>query len=285
MFGRSLTALVPVLLVATGALASQQGTGTAASGVPASHPIRAGGSGSLSLERRGGITLLRFDQARFRLALHAGTLDPGGSGWRYGPSIAGHERRVVVAGFNGGFRLSSGTGGFVSYGRRAVPLRGGLASIVTYADGVTDVGSWGREVPAAGARYVSVRQNLRLLVDHGRASPSASTCGAACWGATLGGGSAVARSAIGVDGSGRLVWAGGESLTPLQLAQGLVSGGVARAAELDINPQWVAGYLYRHGAHGAIRGVVPVVPGQHGIPGQLLTPYSRDFFTVLSRTG
>jgi hypothetical protein len=206
MFGRTLTALVPVLLVATGAPASQQGTGTAASRVPEVHMIRAGGSGAVSLERRGGVTLLRFDQARFRLALHAGTLDPGGSGWRYGPSIAGHERRVVVAGFNGGFRLSTGTGGFVSYGRRAVPLRGGLASIVTYADGMTDVGSWGREVPRA--RYVSVRQNLNLLVDHGRASPSASTCGAACWGATLGGGSAVARSAIGVDGSGRLVWAG-----------------------------------------------------------------------------
>jgi len=28
---------------------------------------------------------------------------------------------------------------------------------------------------------------------------------------------------------------------------------------------------------------VPVVRGQAGIPGQLLAPYSRDFFTVLAR--
>ena len=27
---------------------------------------------------------------------------------------------------------------------------------------------------------------------------------------------------------------------------------------------------------------VPVVPGQYGIYGNLLVPYSRDFFTVLS---
>jgi hypothetical protein len=28
---------------------------------------------------------------------------------------------------------------------------------------------------------------------------------------------------------------------------------------------------------------VPVVPGQHGIPGKYLAPYTRDFFTVLSK--
>jgi hypothetical protein len=57
--------------------------------------------------------------------------------------------------------------------------------------------------------------------------------------------------------------------------------GVQRAVELDINPEWVAGYLYVH--HGSGPVAVPVVPGQTGIPGALLSPYSRDFFTVLSR--
>jgi hypothetical protein len=28
---------------------------------------------------------------------------------------------------------------------------------------------------------------------------------------------------------------------------------------------------------------VPLVPGQTGIPGELLSPYARDFFTVLAR--
>jgi hypothetical protein len=29
--------------------------------------------------------------------------------------------------------------------------------------------------------------------------------------------------------------------------------------------------------------VVPVVPGQNGIPGAFLAPWSRDFFTVVVR--
>jgi hypothetical protein len=50
---------------------------------------------------------------------------------------------------------------------------------------------------------------------------------------------------------------------------------------LDINPDWVAGYLYVHHRRSGPTPI-PVVPGQFGIAGQLLQPYSRDFFTVLS---
>jgi hypothetical protein len=45
------------------------------------------------------------------------------------------------------------------------------------------------------------------------------------------------------------------------------------------NP-WVAGYLYPHGSRRAVP--VPLVPEQPGIPGKLLGPDSRDFFTVLA---
>jgi hypothetical protein len=246
--------------------------------------VRVGGRAAAWLATRGAVTLARFDQRLLRLALHAGTLDPGGSGWRYGPAIGPRGRRWLVAAFNGGFRLSTGAGGFVASGRAVVPLRAGVASIVTYSDGVTAVGAWDRQVPARGARVVSVRQNLDLLVDGGRPTPSALSCGSACWGATLGGGTFVARSGLGIDRRGRLVWAAGEALSPAALAQALAGAGTVRAAELDINPEWVAGYLYRHGRHGQIRGVLPVVPGQAGIPGQFLAPYSRDFFTILTRS-
>jgi hypothetical protein len=53
-----------------------------------------------------------------------------------------------------------------------------------------------------------------------------------------------------------------------------------RAVELDINPEWIAGYLYVH--HRAGPTAVPVVPGQLGIPGRFLAPYGRDFFTILA---
>jgi hypothetical protein len=70
------------------------------------------------------------------------------------------------------------------------------------------------------------------------------------------------------------------SLTPSALAHGLVAAGVQRAVELDINPAWVAGYLYVH--HSGGPSAVPVVPNQNGIAGQLLAPYTRDFFTVIA---
>jgi hypothetical protein len=232
------------------------------------------------IAERSGVTLMRFDQSLVRLALHAGSAEPGGGGWRYGSEIGPHEVHRVVAGFNGGFRLSYGSVGFMADGRSPVPLSAGLGSIVIYKDGVTDVGAWQQGVPAHGRAIESVRQDLRLLVDHGTASATVETCAIECWGSTLGGGVAVARSALGVRENGQLVWAAGESLSPAAIANALIGAGAQRAVELDINPEWVAGYLYLH--HGG-PVPVPVVPGQTGIPGQLLAPYSRDFFAVLAR--
>lgn len=202
-------------------------------------------------------------------------------GWRFGPSVVGRELKRLVAAFNGGFKFSTGAGGFMSYGRVAVPLRDGLGSIVTYADRSTDIGTWHQQLPPSGRRVVSVRQNLRLLIDHGSAAPTLGCL--SCWGATLGGVVDPARSALGITDDGNLIWAGGERVTVAQLVDALVGAHAMRAVELDINPEWVAGYLYGHrGGHGPL-APVQVVPGQQGIPGRFLAPWSRDFFTVVAR--
>jgi hypothetical protein len=229
---------------------------------------------------RSGVTLLRFNQQLVHLALHAGSGEPGGQGWTYGDRIGASEVHRVLAAFNGGFKFNYGSVGFLADGRAAVALTAGLGSIVTYSNGTTDIGAWGEGVPAGGLRAASVLQNLHLLVDRGVVSPTVYNCIEGCWGGTLGGGPYVARSALGITGEGELVWAAGESLSPAMIAQALIEVGVVRAVELDINPEWVAGYLYVN--HGAGPSGVPVVPGQQGIPGRFLTPYSRDFFTVLA---
>jgi hypothetical protein len=228
-----------------------------------------------------GLTVLSFDQRLVRLALHSGSVDAGGVGWRYGPAIVGGERAALVAAFNGGFKFSVGAGGFMSGGRVGAPLRDGLGSIVTYADGRTDIGAWNTEVPQRGRAIASVRQNLALLIDHGRI---ASNVGCRpCWGATVRGATDVARSAFGITADGHLMWAAGEGLSVAALADALHQANVIRAVELDINPDWVAGYLYRHNASGASLGVVPVVPNQTGVAGFFLASYIRDFFSVLTR--
>jgi hypothetical protein len=195
--------------------------------------------------------------------------------------VSSSERRLLVSAFNGGFKFSTGAGGFMSDGRVATALRDGLGSIVTYADGYTDIGAWHQQLPAARRRVASVRQNLTLLIDRGTPAPNFDC--RACWGATLGGVSDPARSALGITSDGRLVWAGGEHLTVARLADGLLGARVVRAVELDINPQWVAAYLYGHRGGAGPLAPVPVVPGQAGVAGSFLAPYSRDFFTIVTR--
>jgi len=62
--------------------------------------------------------------------------------------------------FNGGFKLDTGARGVSCPRASRGPLRAGLGSIVTYANGYTDIGSWHEQVPAPGRVVVSARQNL-----------------------------------------------------------------------------------------------------------------------------
>jgi len=242
--------------------------------------VKVHGQPAAWLAQRSGVTLMRFDQRFLHLDLHAGSLDGGASGWRYGNQITPREIHLVVAAFNGGFKLTYPNTGFMSGGHVAAPLKPGLASIVTYTDGTTDIGAWGAGVPSAHEAVYSALQNQQLLVDHGLAAVSAAGCVTACWGGTVGGRTAVPRSGLGITSNGQLVWAAGEQLLPSELAAALLDAGAVRALELDINPFWVAGYVYLHRPGGPLP--VPVVPGQHGIAGELLEPYTRDFLTVVA---
>lgn len=221
------------------------------------------------------VTIARFPRG-FRFALHAGYEDPGPLGFAAGPGVTAAERPKLVAAFNGGFKLSTGAGGYQQEGRVLNGLRPGLASLVIDVLGHAEVGVWGVDVPRPGEQVRSVRQNLMPLVQRGGFSPSVDDIGN--WGATLGGGSDVARSALAEDGSGNLLYAGSMYATPRDLAAALIRAGARTGMELDINPQWVqlAVALVPGGA------LVAGVPGQHRPATQFLTGWSRDFVTVLA---
>jgi hypothetical protein len=127
---------------------------------------------------------------------------------------------------------------------------------------------------------VSVRQNLHLLVDGGAPANLGSS-----WGATLGGGSNVWRSAVGVDADGNLIYAAGPALDPAGLAQVLVAAGCVRAMELDINPQWVSLSTYvpvPFAPPDQVQGT-PLLAGMNYGPTHWLEPSSRDFLAVFTR--
>ncbi len=163
------------------------------------------------------------------------------------------------------------------------PLRRGRASVVVYRDGAADIGSWRQGVPARGRPVAAVRQNLQLLIDHGRIAGNVDTCIRPCWGDPLHEQPVVARSGLGVTAGGELLWAAGPELSVRALAQALASHGAVRAMELDINPAWVAGYLYAHRRRPPRVSPVALMPGQADVDAAFLGAYYRDFFTVLAR--
>ena len=209
--------------------------------------------------------------------LHDGSEDPGAAAGRVqaGPAVAGAERKRLLAAFNGGFKLSAGVGGYEQEGHVASALRRGLASLVIDRSGRARIGVWGDGVPAPGEAVYSVRQNLTPLVLNGQPTAAAADWG--LWGATLGGGEYVARSALGQDASGDLIFAASMSTTPADLAFVLAYAGARIAMELDINPEWVQlDVAGRPG--GSLRASVP---GQYRPAGQYLTGWARDFIAVL----
>jgi hypothetical protein len=224
------------------------------------------------------ITLATFSGAVvFRL--HGGSQDPGYpalSSLHGGPVIADGERRRLLAVFNGGFKLSGGAGGYEQEGRIISPLVPGLASLVIDRSGAAVIGVWGHGLPRPGEAVQSVRQNLSPLVRNGQVAPIAADW--QLWGATLGGGEFVARSALGQDAAGRLIFAGSNSASPAALGQALVHAGARIAMELDINPEWVQLDVARHPGHR----LIAAIPGQQRPADQYLFGWTRDFITVLT---
>ncbi len=226
------------------------------------------------------VTLYRFRSGRTTFGLHVGSTDPprgsatvsADSGSVVGPG----ETASLLAAFNGGFESTAGAGGFELNGQVLLPLQTGMASLVIDTDGTGHVGVWGAGVPTAGEQVASVRQNLPPLVVGGQPSPNIADV--AAWGATLGGGSAVARSALGEDPAGDLVYAGSMSADPADMAGALVAAGVTTAMELDINPEWV-----QIAVTPAPGGALTVgIPGQSRPADQYTAGWTRDFVTVLA---
>lgn len=226
------------------------------------------------------ITVFRFRAGRTRFALHVGSQDPPGATSRVpasaGPAIAPTEAPALLAAFNGGFQVSTGSGGVEVQGTVLSPLVAGDASLVIDTSGAAHVGVWGQGLPAAGEQVVSVRQNLPPLVAGGQPAPDAGN--PAAWGATLGASPLVARSALGQDAQGDLLYAGSMATLPADLASALVSAGAVTAMELDINPEWV------QLADAATPGgpLQAGVPGQHRPADQYQVGWTRDFVTVMA---
>jgi hypothetical protein len=181
-----------------------------------------------------------------------------------------------LAAFNGGFKVNAAAGGTEVDGQILTPLIDGLASFVIDSNGTGRIGVWGSTVPVPGEQIVSVRQNLPPLIAGGLMSPQIGNVSQ--WGLTLHGVAATARSALGEDAAGDILYAASMSALPIDLATALSDDGATDSMELDINPEWIQLDL-DSGAGGPL---LAAVPGQTRPANQYTVGWTRDFFTVLT---
>lgn len=219
-----------------------------------------------------------IDHTRTSVELYPGVAEPAVSLPSRGPlEVPQALRGRLVATFNSGFKLADSRGGFAYQGHTYAPMSPGIATLVRYRSGRVDLIAWpgGPTVPPD---VLYARQDLPLIVNHGRVNPNLSD--GPEWGATLGNAVFVWRSAVGIDRHGNLMYAAAPDQTVASLAQIMIHAGAVRAMELDINSYWPSFITYRFPGAGQPANLLPDMVRS---PRRYLTPDDRDFFAVYMR--
>ena len=227
-----------------------------------------------------GVVWMKHTALRFEL--HPGASEPGGS-WPVPDTVPPGQRTGLVATYNGGFKLSNGDshGGFYLDGSTGVPLVDGAASEVFHRDGSLTIGRWDQDV-AMAPDVVGVRQCLVPLVSGGQVTEAVHDGGTDVWGLTDGGNSFVARSGVGIDRNGDILYAGGRLMSVETLATVLQRAGAVTAMMLDINLSWPSFISYdgsRQPADPVPYNLVNFVRA----PTRYYDESSRDFVAVYAR--
>jgi hypothetical protein len=228
-----------------------------------------------------------MDTGLLSARLYSGSVSPGGGPYKYTAPVQPRQAATLVAAFNGGFKMANARGGYYTDGRTIFPLRRGAASLVIYADGSVNIGTWGTDVTMTST-VVSVRQNLNPLVTGGRPTALTRTRDyLRAWGNTLPALRHQWRSGAGITADGALVYVTGPALSPEQLAGLLVRAGAVRAMQLDINPFWTVFVSYDPAAPGGLAGPANgsrLLPQTTQGPATFFTPsWARDFITMSAR--
>jgi hypothetical protein len=234
-----------------------------------------------TLRARAGVPasgLAWIDANRVVFRLYAGLGQPQGT-FLYSSFVDRGLQAGLLATFNAGFKVNASEGGWAAYGRDAIPLRDGAASLIIRSDGTATVGMWGRDA-TTDPHVVAVRQNLRLLIDGGKL---ASDLSPQSWGAVFGGGPTTWRSGLGIDAHGHLIYVVGPGLLPSDLANLLLAAGATRAMQLDIN-RVVSFSTFTTATASPSQPLagVNLLPTINFAPTRYLQPSARDFIAVFA---
>jgi len=227
-------------------------------------------------------TAVWMDPTLLRLDLVPGAVEPGGT-WTQSPFIRPDQLATVAAAFNGGFRAQDAHGGFYLDGHTQGVLENGASSFVIHNDGRVELGTWGSEVRMDPTVH-AVMQNLVPIVDEGQTAPAATYADGRIFGSTIGANTTVARSGLGITGTGAVIYVAGPALSARSLAESLQRAGARRAMTLDINPEWVTFNYFEHTLSGRVEGA-KLYSEMRRPASRYLGPTreSRDFVSVSAR--
>jgi hypothetical protein len=224
-----------------------------------------------------------FDQRLVSTQLVAGTKEPIPSPEPDRAQVPKQIRPRLVATFNSGYKSIDSNGGYYADHRELRPLRKGAASAVIDDTGKVSVKQWGRDT-VLGPHITTVRQNLELIVDDGRPVRGLGVNLLNRWGNEGGQRQYTWRSAIGTDAADNLYYIAGDQLTLDMLARALAATGAIRGMELDIHPNMVHLFTYRH-HHPTDADPAPskLIDTMRGPANRYLVPDRRDFFAITRR--
>ncbi|GAB1644134.1 phosphodiester glycosidase family protein [Krasilnikovia sp. MM14-A1259] len=214
-------------------------------------------------------------------AIHlvAGTAQPGGPAWPGTASVPAGDVGKLVATFNSGWKMQDITGGFYLGGQTARPLAAGQASLVIRKNGTATVGDWGRDV-TMNASVIAVRQNLALVVDHGKPVVGLSTNADGRWGSAHNQYQYTWRSGVGIDAHGNLLYVAGDKMNLATLAAAMLDAGMVRGMQLDIHSGMASFASWQPPSGGDSPAPTKLLPRMPRSAYRYLNPDQRDFFYV-----
>ncbi len=226
-------------------------------------------------------SVVEIDQTHLRAGLFNGAEEPGGS-WRRSNRVPSELQPALLAAMNGGFRFEHIKGGYKTEGVVVKPLKIGDATLAVGTDGHLVLGEYGRDLTDDGS-WISLRQNLILIVDKGKSQIQKGLDQGVWWGADYGNAVYVPRSAACVIGDGRMAYVLVGKVNATQLAQSLINIGCVKAMQLDINGTWPVFFTFGPDANGNLTGHF-VDKRMGGSPNRYLKGSTKEFFAFFDAT-
>ncbi len=235
------------------------------------------------LPAAGGVvaTVVEIDQTHLRAGLFNGAEEPGGT-WTRSNRVPVELQPALLAAMNGGFRFEHIKGGYKTEGVEVKPLKQGDATLAVSKDGRLALGVLGRDIKDDGS-WISLRQNLILIVDSGKSQVAKGIAEGVWWGADYGNRVYVPRSAACVMNDGRMAYLLVGKVNATQLATSLINIGCVKAMQLDINGTWPVFFTFGPDASGNLAGRF-IDQRMGGDPNRYLTGSTKEFFAFFDAT-